>query len=94
MIPYFQHITKYSEGLFIIEDWHNFGSDYYKTLMAWYNNFEKAWPKLEITYGKEFYRVWKFYLLMAGGLIRARRLQLWQIVFSKNGLIGGYDSQR
>ncbi len=29
------------EGQFVMEDWHNFGADYDKTLMAWHANFEK-----------------------------------------------------
>ena len=29
------------EGLFTMEDWHNFGADYDKTLMAWHKNFAR-----------------------------------------------------
>jgi cyclopropane-fatty-acyl-phospholipid synthase len=32
-------------GQFVIEDWHNFGADYDATLLAWYANFERAWPR-------------------------------------------------
>ena len=28
----------------VVEDWHNFGPDYDKTLMAWWQNFDRAWP--------------------------------------------------
>ncbi|RWS17405.1 cyclopropane-fatty-acyl-phospholipid synthase-like protein [Dinothrombium tinctorium] len=94
ILPYYRHITKYTEGLFVIEDWQNFGDDYSKTLMAWHSNFEKAWPSLKSKYGEEFYRMWRFYLLTASGAFRARRLHLWQVVFSKNGLLGGYRSER
>ncbi|RWS00036.1 cyclopropane-fatty-acyl-phospholipid synthase-like protein [Dinothrombium tinctorium] len=94
VLPYYRNITKYTEGLFIIEDWHNFGYDYSLTLLAWYENFEKAWPTLRAKYGDDFYRMWKYYLLMASSGFRSRRFNLWQIVFSKHGLQGGYRSER
>ncbi|RWR99633.1 cyclopropane-fatty-acyl-phospholipid synthase-like protein [Dinothrombium tinctorium] len=94
MLPYYRHITKYSEGLFVLEDWHSFGYYYSKTLMAWYENFNKNWPKLRPKYGDEFYRMWRFYLLMGCGMFRARKLNVWQIVFSKDGLKGGYEAIR
>ena len=41
-----------------------------------------------------FFRLWKFYYLGAAGVFKARRVNVWQIVFSKNGLVGGYESER
>ena len=73
------------EGLFVMEDWHNFGPDYDKTLMAWYKNFDDAWPKFKSTYGDKFYRMWRFYLLSSAGSFRSRNNQLWQIVITKEG---------
>jgi cyclopropane-fatty-acyl-phospholipid synthase len=73
------------EGLFIMEDWHNIGPHYDKTLMAWFNNFEKAWPKFKDQYGERFYRMWRFYLLGSAGGFRSRSQQLWQIVFTRAG---------
>ncbi len=83
MLPSVTQIAKAFEGLFILEDWHNFGPDYEKTLKAWFNNFDKNWPKLEQKYGNRFYRMWKYYLLSCAGLFKARKAQLWQIVLSK-----------
>ena len=77
-----------------MEDWHNFGADYDKTLMAWFNNFNKNWLKLKVKYSERFYRMWKYYLLSCAGSFRSRRNQLWQIVLSKNGVEGGYQSIR
>jgi cyclopropane-fatty-acyl-phospholipid synthase len=34
--------------------------------------------------------MWRYYLLASAGSFRARSNQLWQIVFSKGGLRGGY----
>jgi len=93
-LPYYKDIPDAIEGLYVIEDWHNFGNDYNKTLMAWHENFVKAWPKKLAYKGERFYRMWKFYLLMAAGAFRSRKYQLWQVVLTKNGYPGGYDSVR
>ena len=85
MLPSISQIAKAAEGLFVIEDWHNFGQDYDKTLMAWYQNFNSAWPALRDKYGDRFYRMWRFYLLSCAGGFRARDQQLWQIVMTKTG---------
>ena|SRR5579872_4433152 len=94
MIPSIAQIGKSYEGLFVMEDLHNFGADYDKTLMSWYSNFEQNWSKLKNQYDDRFYRMWRYYLLSCAGLFRARHAQLWQIVFSKQGLKGGYQTPR
>ncbi len=91
-----EQIIKATKGLFIIEDWHNFGPDFAKTLLAWRENFVKGWPQLEDKkkYDERFYRMWMFYLSSSIGLVRSRRVQLWQIVFSKDGLKREYRAAR
>ena len=37
------------EGLFVIEDWHGFGTDYDLTLQAWRDNVEAAWDRCQAT---------------------------------------------
>ena len=91
MLPSIQQIGSACEPYFVMEDWHNFGAYYDKTLLAWFNNFDKNWDHLKTDYDEEFYRLWKYYLLSCSGLFRARSIQLWQIVFSKYGLKGGYQ---
>ena len=94
MSPSIKQIGKSIEGLFIMEDWHNFGLDYDKTLMAWYKNFNDNWEKIKSEYGEKFKRMWNYYLLSSAGSFRARNNQLWQIVMSKNGVPDGYKSIR
>jgi len=94
MIPSAKQIASSSEDVFVVEDWHNFGTDYDKTLMAWHENFSKGWDRLKENYGERFKRMWDYYLLSCAGSFRARRNQLWQIVFSKGGVDGGYASVR
>lgn len=77
-------------NLFVVEDVHNFGADYDKTLMAWHANFEAAWPRFADQLGERFYRMWRYYLLCCAGAFRAREIQLWQWVLSKRGVAGGY----
>lgn len=94
MLPSVKQIAEAAEGKFVMEDWHNFSAYYDKTLMAWFHNFDAAWPQLKSQYDERFYRMWKYYLLSCAGLFRARKAQLWQIVFSKKGVAGGYTSVR
>lgn len=94
MLPSIAQIGAAIEGLFVMEDWHNFGADYDRTLMAWHTNFEGHWQEIAAHYDDRFRRMWKFYLLTCAGTFRARKNQLWQIVLSKNGVAGGYQSIR
>ncbi len=94
MLPSITQIGTAVENLLVMEDWHNFGVDYYKTLMAWYNNFLAGWDKIKNNYDQRFFRMWSYYLLSSAGGFKARDMQLWQIVFSKNGLKERYDAPR
>ena len=94
MLPSIKQIAKATEGKFVMEDWHNFGADYDKTLMCWFENFSENWEALKNNYDERFFRMWKYYLLSCAGAFRARGNQLWQIVLSKNGVTGGYISVR
>jgi cyclopropane-fatty-acyl-phospholipid synthase len=95
-LPPMEEIVEAAKNKFVIEDWHNFGADYDKTLMAWFENFDAAWPELKATgkYDDRFYRMWKYYLQMCAGIFRVRNTQLWQVVLSPHGVPGGYKSVR
>jgi cyclopropane-fatty-acyl-phospholipid synthase len=93
-LPSIKQLAGSMEGLFMVEDLHNFGADYDKTLMAWHENFVANWPKLKGEYDERFYRMWVYYLLSCAGAFRARKIQLWQLVLSKKGAVGGYTSVR
>lgn len=93
-LPSAAEISSELNDRFLIEDWHNFGQDYDNTLMAWWGNFESAWPALENKYDKRFYRMWKYYLLSCAGFFRSRQGQLWQLVLSKRRRADMYRSVR
>ena len=99
MLPSAVQIAQGCEGLFVVEDWHNFGTDYDRTLQAWRENVEAAWnapdkSALAARYDERFRRMWRFYLAASMATFRSRRSQLWQIVLSPRGVPGGYVAPR
>lgn len=94
MLPSVAQIGRAIEGLLVMEDWHNFGTDYDKTLLAWHENFEKNWDRIKHLYDERFYRMWRYFLLSSAGGFRSRSTQLWQVVLSRQGVPGGYQSIR
>ena len=94
MLPSAAQIAAASEGLFVLEDWHDFGADYDRTLQAWRDNVEAAWERLDARYDERFRRMWRFYLAGSMASFRSRRTQLWQLVLSPRGVAGGYVTPR
>ena len=95
VLPSIKQIATAAEGKFVMEDWHNMGANYDPTLMSWYKNFAKSYPKLDHQkYDERFRRMWEFYLLACAGQFRARNIQLWQVIYSPKGVVGGYKSVR
>jgi cyclopropane-fatty-acyl-phospholipid synthase len=93
-LPSMREIAGAAEGRLLVEDWHNFGPDYDRTLMAWWENFDGAWPRLKSRYDERFYRMWRYYLMCCAGFFRSRQGQLWQIVLAKRTRPGAYRSVR
>lgn len=89
-VPSVASIGRAIEGEFVLEDLHNFGADYDRTLMAWHANFEAGWETIRARYGERFYRMWRYFLLTNAASFRARQLQLWQLVLSPEGVAGVY----
>ena len=94
VLPSLKQVGEAIEGLFMVEDLHNFGADYDRTLMAWHHKFESNWPALSKNYDERFRRMWNYYLLSCAGGFRARHIQLWHFVLAKRGIAGGYTSVR
>jgi cyclopropane-fatty-acyl-phospholipid synthase len=93
-LPSLAQIAHAAEGLWVTEDFHSFGVDYDRTLMAWSANFERHWPEIASRYGERFRRMWHFWLMASAANFRARKTQLWQIVLSPRGVAGGYRAVR
>ena len=94
MLPSAQQIASAADGVFVLEDWHSFGPDYDKTILAWFRNFDAHWDSLRSRYDDRFYRMWKYYLLSTAAAFRARDTQLWQLVLSPHGVPGGFRAPR
>jgi cyclopropane-fatty-acyl-phospholipid synthase len=95
ILPAPASIASALEGRFVIEDWHAFGADYDRTLMAWAGNFERYAAGPGRGRGARFHRMWRYYLhSFAAGFRAGDRLLLWQIVMSPRGVPGGYASVR
>ncbi len=94
MLPSASQIAENYEGLFTLEDWHVFTYDYFLTLKAWHENFEKQWPNLQSRYNEKFHRMWRYYLLSFAGAFHARSIELWQVLLSKNGIMGRTEVPR
>lgn len=89
MLPSAAQISQALEGRFVLEDWHNFGTDYDRTLQAWRDNAEAGWAHLDARYDERFRRMWRFYLAGSMATFRTRRSQLWQLLLSPDGVPGG-----
>jgi len=84
-LPTLGQIGEAAEGLFLVEDVHNFGPDYDRTLMAWLRRFDRTWPELRDAYDERFRRIWRYYLMASAGTFRARKAQLFQVVLTRPG---------
>jgi len=94
MLPSLKQLGKVFENTFIIEDHHNFGVFYNKTLLAWHANLNQHWDELKKTYDERFHRMMNYYLLSCAGGFRARDMQLWQFVLTPKGMLEYYQSVR
>jgi cyclopropane-fatty-acyl-phospholipid synthase len=83
MLPSLARLTRAAEGIFIVEDIKNIGPNYDPTLLAWEENFRRAWSCFADRYGERFQRMWRFYLLSCAGAFRARSLHVFSILLSK-----------
>jgi cyclopropane-fatty-acyl-phospholipid synthase len=67
------------------------GADYAPTLRAWHANLAANKDWVVARYGEKFYRIWSFYLLSCAGAFASRTYQMWQIVFARRGIPGGFQ---
>jgi cyclopropane-fatty-acyl-phospholipid synthase len=95
VLPSPANLGRALEDLFVIEDWHNFGHDYFPTFMAWHENFARYAASAAYPHDERFTRMWTYFLKLFGASFKARTsCQLWQLVLAKRGVPGGYVSIR
>jgi cyclopropane-fatty-acyl-phospholipid synthase len=93
VLPSLAQFSKSAESHWVIEDVHNFGPDYDKTLLAWNENISSRWSEIP-QYDERFQRMWHYYLMASAAGFRARSLQLWQIVMRRKGVAERYQPVR
>ena len=102
-LPTITQLSAAMEGVMQVEDLHNIGFDYARTLTCWFENFDRYWAEeddkaaaVENFTGDPdvFYRMWKYYLLSVAASFSVRELSVWQMVMSKHGVPGGYETVR
>jgi cyclopropane-fatty-acyl-phospholipid synthase len=93
VLPSLAQVSRAVEKKVIIEDVHNFGPDYDKTLLSWHKNINKRWKEIP-HYDERFQRMWNYYLLSSAAGFRARHLQLLQVVFRTFSSRGTYITAR
>jgi cyclopropane-fatty-acyl-phospholipid synthase len=93
VVPSLAQFNRAAEPNWVVEDVHNFGPDYDRTLMAWHDNIEARWHEIP-KYDERFRRMWRYYLLSSAAGFRARNLQLWQVVMRRRGSAPRYVTVR
>lgn len=93
-LPSHAEVARAAQRWWVIEDWHNFGIDYDRTLLSWWHNISRRWGEISDRYDERFRRMWQYWLMLSAAGFRARSSQLWQIVLSPHGMPGGYEEVR
>jgi cyclopropane-fatty-acyl-phospholipid synthase len=91
LVPSQEDILNNCKNLLRIKNWESIGADYDKTLMAWDSNFKKNWELISqltdkngsLLYDEEFYRMWRYYLLLCAASFRTGVTDCAQIIMSK-----------
>ncbi|RHY88924.1 hypothetical protein DYB37_011972 [Aphanomyces astaci] len=92
-LPSVTQMCEFAEKKFVVEDVHNIGPDYDKTLIQWSVRFQQHLQNGNIVKDDVFIRMWDFYLNYCAAGFRARTIQLHQVVYSKHRA-GRYDAVR
>jgi cyclopropane-fatty-acyl-phospholipid synthase len=90
VLPTVGQIGEACEGLFVIEDFENFGAFYDRTLMAWWTKFQAHRVTIAARHGERLCRMWDYYLCSCAGGFRSRTISVGQWVLSPRGVPGGY----
>ena len=90
MLPSMEQLARAASGLFVIQDWENYGRYYAPTLAAWQRNLEANWARIrEIAsrspFDERFRRMFNYYLLSCKAAFEEESILLWHVVMSLPG---------
>lgn len=90
-VPSLSQVTQPMEGLFFVEHAENIGFYYYRTFLAWYDNFVRGWDGVKDSYDQRFFRMWSYYLLTVAAGYEARYVHVHQLVLAGKGRQSAYQ---
>ena len=90
MAPAMAQLAHALEGIFVVQDWENYGHYYAPTLADWQRNFESNWPqiaaiKTENPFDERFRRMFNYYFLSCKAGFETEHIYLWHLVLTKEG---------
>jgi len=90
MAPAMTQLAQALEGLFVVQDWENYGHYYPPTLSHWHERFEHHWPVIENIetrrpFDERFRRMFRYYFLSCKAGFETENIHLWHLVMSKEG---------
>ena len=94
MAPSIGQLAGAMEGLFVAQDWENYGHYYAPTLAAWQQRFEENWPRISAIetkhrFDEKFRRMFNYYFLSCKAGFETDHIHLWHIVMTKLGHSSG-----
>jgi len=87
-LPSVGEITTAVEGLFVVEDVHNFGPITNKTLMAWNEKFQSNRPEISSKHGDVLVECGNIICCQSAAAFRSRHISVGQFVLSPKGCAG------
>jgi cyclopropane-fatty-acyl-phospholipid synthase len=90
MAPAMSHLAAAMEGIFVLQDWENYGHYYAPTLAHWQERFESNWPQIAAIetknrFDERFRRMFNYYFLSCKAGFETEHVHLWHLVMSKEG---------
>lgn len=90
MAPAMAQLAHALEGIFVVQDWENYGHYYAPTLADWQARFEDNWPSIAAIdtprpFDERFRRMFNYYFLSCKAGFETEHIYLWHLVMSKEG---------
>ena len=90
MAPAMAQLAHALEGIFVVQDWENYGHYYAPTLADWQARFEANWPLIATIdtprpFDERFRRMFNYYFLSCKAGFESEHVYLWHLVMSKEG---------
>ena len=90
MAPAMAQLARSLEGLWVVQDWENYGHYYAPTLAHWQARFEQNWEQIKALpvknrFDERFRRMFNYYFLSCKAGFETEYIYLWHLLMSKQG---------